>query len=45
MTNEELALAFQLGDIGAGAELLRNVDSVQPTYILTYQMETYIELK
>ena len=28
MTNEELALAFQLGDIGAGAELLRNVEGL-----------------
>ena len=28
VTNEELALAFQLGDIGAGAELLRNVEGV-----------------
>ena len=28
VTNEELALAFQLGDIGAGAELLRNVESL-----------------
>ena len=28
VTNEELALAFQLGDIGAGAELLRNVEGL-----------------
>lgn len=28
MTNEELALAFQPGDIGAGAELLRNVEGL-----------------
>lgn len=28
VTNEELALAYQLGDIGAGAELLRNVEGL-----------------
>lgn len=28
VTNEELALAFQLGGIGAGAELLRNVEGL-----------------
>ena len=28
VTNEELALAFQLGDIYAGEELLRNVESL-----------------
>ena len=28
VTNEVLALAFQLGDIGAGAELLRNVEGL-----------------
>lgn len=28
VTNEELALAFELGDAGAGAELLRNVEGL-----------------
>ena len=28
VTNEELALAFQLGDVRAGEELLRNVEGL-----------------
>lgn len=28
VTNEELALAFQLGDAGAGEKLLRNVEGL-----------------